>query len=354
VNTPQSPPAAEFGNTGLRFPKIVFGNSYFGNLYRVIPDETLGDIAAQWFEQTTGPVVIDTAGKYGAGLALENTGRLLKGLGVDSAQVVISNKLGWKRVPLTAAEATFEPGVWAGLEHDAEQCISYEGILECWEQGCELLGEYTPSLVSVHDPDEFLDAATSSADRSDRIGRIVEAYRALHDLKSRGCVKAIGIGAKNWRVIAELYERVALDWIMFANSLTIMRHPTELVTFMERAAKKGVGIINSAVFHGGFLTGGSYFDYRPVDENNTEDAPLFEYRKRLDALCERWSIEPAAACIQFALAGPGVSSLALNTSNPDRVRKNVEAGNCRLPVDFWDDLRRKGLIAAGYSYLPGE
>ena len=354
VNTPQCPPTSEFGNTGLRLPRIVFGNSYFGNLYRVLPDETLGAIVEQWVAQTQGPVVIDSAGKYGAGLALENTARHLRKLGIHPDQVVLSNKLAWKRVPLTSAEPTFESGIWADLKHDAVQCISYDGILECWEQGCELLGEYTPSLVSIHDPDEFLDAATSSADRSDRLNRIEDAYRALHDLKNQGRVKAIGIGAKNWRVIAELYERVALDWILFANSMTIMRHPPELVAFMEQAQRQNVGIINSAVFHGGFLTGGSHFDYRLVEEKREQDAPLFDYRRRLANLCDQWDIQPANACIQFGLCGPGVCSIALNTSNPDRVKENVEAGNNSLPSAFWNALRKEGLIGEDYPYTPVE
>jgi len=342
------PPASEFGDTGLCLPKIVFGNSYFGNLYRVLSEEMLGAITEQWIAQTEGTPVIDTAGKYGAGLALENTARQLRKLGIDPDQVVLSNKLAWKRVPLTTPEPTFESGVWANLRHDAEQNISYDGILECWEQGCDLLGEYSPSLVSVHDPDEYLAAAKSSSDRSDRIGNIIDAYRALHELKDEGRVKGVGIGAKDWRVIAELYGKVSLDWIMFANSLTIMHHPPELVAFMKKVKMENKGIINSAVFHGGFLTGGSHFDYRRVDEENDLDAPLFEYRNKFNAVCDRWHIRPATACIQFGLSGPGVSSIALNTSNPNRVKENVEAGITRLPAEFWDDLRDQGLLSSEY------
>ena len=344
----------EFGRTGLHLPRIIFGNSYFGNLYRVIPDETLGAITEQWFTQTRGPVVIDTAGKYGAGLALENTVRQLRKLEINPDRVVISNKLGWMRVPLVAEEPTFEPGIWAELKHDAEQRIGYEEILECWEQGCGLLDEYTPSLVSVHDPDEYLDAAASASDRAKRMESICDAYRALHELKNQGRVRAVGIGAKNWRIIEELYDLVSLDWIMFANSLTIMNHPPELVGFMERTSEDGLGLINSAVFHGGFLTGGAFFDYRPVEESRPGDASLFEYRARLNAQCERWEVDPATACVQFALAAPGVSSVALNTSNPARVEKNVDAGQCQLPASFWKDLREEGLIAPDYAYLPNK
>lgn len=55
-----------------------------------------------------------------------------------------------------------------GIDNDAEQDISYEGILRCYEQGNELLGDYNTSLASVHDPDEYLDAASSPEDRASR------------------------------------------------------------------------------------------------------------------------------------------------------------------------------------------
>ena len=49
-----------------------------------------------------------------------------------------------------------------------------------------------------------------------------------------------------------------------------------------------------------------------------------------------------------AVSGPGVSSIALNTSNPNRVKENVEAGNTHLPAGFWDALRDQGLLSVDY------
>ena len=73
------------------------------------------------FEHLPKPVVIDSAGKYGAGLALEVMGQCMRDLGIPPHDVIISNKLAWLRAPLTTPEPTFEPGAWFGLEHDAVQ-----------------------------------------------------------------------------------------------------------------------------------------------------------------------------------------------------------------------------------------
>ncbi len=77
--------------------------------------------------------------------------------------------------------------MWADLQHDAEQQISYAGIHQCWEQGCELLDEpYRPQLVSVHDPDEYLARRRASDERRRRFDDVLDAYRALGELEQRG------------------------------------------------------------------------------------------------------------------------------------------------------------------------
>lgn len=57
---------------------------------------------------------------------------------------------------------------------------------------------------------------------------------------------------------------------MLANSFTIMRHPPELVEYLESLAKRNVAFINSALTHGGFLVGGKFFDYREIDPSGEE------------------------------------------------------------------------------------
>lgn len=341
------------GNSGVRVPPLVFGTSCLGNLYEALPRATKLAISREWFAHVPAPVVLDSAGKYGAGLALEVIGANLRELGVAPDTVVISNKLGWLRTPLRTPEPTFEPGVWAGLAHDAAQRIDYAGILDCWEQGCELLGEpYRPQLASVHDPDEFLAAAASPDDRRRRFDQVLDAYRALADLRRRGEVRAVGVGAKDWRVIREIAAAVPLDWVMLANSLTILRHDPELLRFLDELVAAGTGVINSAVFHAGFLAGGRFFDYRETSPDDPADARLFAWRDAFFALCREHAVDPATACVQFALSPPGVVAVAMNTSKPENVAKNAAAVEATIPSEFWNATKDRGLIAANYPFLP--
>lgn len=336
----------------VEFPQIIYGTSYLGNLYRELSETEKLALMQEWFRVNTGKVMIDSAGKYGAGLALEMIGRGLEKLGIPNDQITISNKLGWYRVPLTTGEPTFEPGAWASLKFDAVQKISYSGILECWEQGCELLGcNYKPEVVSVHDPDEYLMAAISSADREKRLEDIRGAYRALFELKAKGEVKAVGIGSKDWLVIKELYGQVNFDWVMFANKFTIYHHPQEILDFFVQLQHDGVKIINSAIFNAGFLTGGEFFDYRLTNPENESDKPIFAWREKFFAVCIKYGIEPGDACLKFALSAPQVSAVALNPSKPHRMAHNKEVLETEFPEAFWNELKAEGVIDRNYPYL---
>ena len=340
------------GKTGIDCPSVIYGTSFLGNLYRELTEEEKLNLMRGWFSSSEGKVMIDSAGKYGAGLALEVIGRGLELLGIEPGQITISNKLGWYRVPLQTDEPTFEPGAWANLQHDAVQKISYDGILACWQQGCELLGgKYKPELVSVHDPDEYLAAALGEKDREKRFNDVLEAYRALFELKEKGEVKAVGVGCKDWLVIRELYPKVKFDWVMFANKFTLYHHPKEMITFLAELAGDGVGIINSAIFNAGFLTGGNYFDYRIADPEKPEDKPLFDWRIKFFAICQTYNIAPGDACLKFALSAPQIAAVALNPSKPERMATNRIILEKDFPSEFWQALKKAGVIDPQYPFL---
>ncbi len=319
---------------GVEVTPVIFGTSCLGNLYRVLPYETKLELARAWFRTAAKPA-IDSAGKYGAGLALESIGRALRDLAVPADGITVSVKLGWRRKPLTTPEPTFEPGVWAGLEYDAEQDISYHGIMRCYEEASELLGGRPIDLVSVHDPDEFLAGGGSVED-------ILGAYKALFELKQAGRVRGVGIGAKDWRVIRGLYNDIKFDWVMFACAPTILRHPRELREFMLKLKDDRVGIIDSALFNGGFLTGGAMLDYRKADP--VRDAALFQKRADYLAVCKDFSIDPAAAAVEYGFRQPGVVAVSLNTSDPARIPVNASYAQHKSPAEFWAELIRRKVI----------
>ena len=324
-------------------PKIIFGTSALGNLFSEPTHEEKKAVVQEILNHMETPV-FDSAGKYGAGLALEELGQCLDELGVDPAncKVLISNKLGWKRVPLVTPEPTFEPGAWVNLKNDAVQAISYEGILACYEQGNELLGKYASKIVSVHDPDEYLAGAKDEAELQKRREDVLGAYKALAELKAAGKVQSVGVGAKDISVIDFISDHVQLDWAMFACSVTPYAHGEVARGLLAKLGKQKVQVINSAVFNAGFLIGGDHFDYRKVERD--ADPELFEWRDKFNELCTEFGIKPAAACVQFSFLFPEIVSVALNTTKPSRVGSNVELANAVVPAAFWEKMKKAGLI----------
>ena len=332
-------------NPKVKLPPVIFGTSCLGNIYEATSYEDKFKIVKACIENAPGgKAVFDTAGKYGAGLALETLGKSLQELKFLPDEVIISNKLGWYQTKLTTPEPTFERDIWKGLKHDAIQKISYEGIQECYEQGNKLLGNYKSQMVSVHDPDEYLDAATDKSDEEIRFTHILNAYKALFELKEKGQVSSVGIGAKNWKAIKRISEFVDLDWIMIANSLTVFSHPKDLLTFLNTMHKKNVTIINSAVFNGGFLIGSDYFNYVHVDKQTERGKYLYQWRNDFFSICKEFNIEPATACFNFAFNLPCVDSIALSTKRADRVGSNVMMATKLVPYSFWEAMADKGLI----------
>ncbi len=316
----------------MKLTPVIFGTSCLGNLYKSIPMETKVAIAAEWFKAFEHPVV-DSAGKYGAGLSLECIGKALKTLGKKNGDLTISVKLGWRRSRRLnpGEEPTFEPGAWAGLEYDAVQDISARGIIACFNEARELLGgEYDIQMVSVHDPDEFV---ASGGDIKDVVG----AYQTLFRLKDdQEGVKSVGIGAKDWRIIRELWNRgVRFDWAMFACQPTLLVHPPELISFVNELKAAGVTLIDSAVFNGGFLIGSDMLDYRKADPK--KDAAAFAFRSCYLELCSRYGLDPAAPAVEYAYR-LGFDAVALNTASPHRILKNAAYANAKAPEAFWREL----------------
>ncbi len=330
--------------TRISLPSVVFGTSGLGNLFVTLEEEEKLDIVRECVAVSKGKVVFDSAGKYGAGLALEVLGNCLRQLKVHPDNVVISNKLAWLRTELKTEEPLFEPGVWKNLKYDAIQRISYDGIMECFEQGNELLNGYVAQMLSVHDPDEYLILAEDKEEEGKRYMDILDGYNALFDLKQKGKVESIGVGAKDWRIVKKIAGDVPLDWIMIANSMTVKYHPEELIDFIVDMESKGVHVINSAVFHSGFLVGSNYFDYRPVQKGTAKGDGLYLWRKEFFKVCDEFDIKPAHACIQFGLNVPGVKSIALNTTDVERVKENLDMSAIELPFEFWEALKTKKLI----------
>ena len=290
------------GSTGLHVPPICFGTAALGNVDRVIPEQSKLAICGEWFRGVSPPVWIDADYRHGEGVALEVLGRMLRRLDVASDEVVVN------------------------LVLDGQQS-SGQGIAECWEKSCLLLGDdYRPKLVSIDRPDD-------------------DAWRAANELKNAGQVAGVGMVVNDLQGATDLVSPLEPDWLTLAGGFTLMRQRAEAVALMATATEKQVPIVLAGVFEGGFLVGGNQLDGRGLNADDSANRALFAWRKAFVALCDGHGIRPAHACIQFAISAPSVVAVLVESSYADRVAENIKSVCQKVPDNFWESMREEGLLA---------
>jgi D-threo-aldose 1-dehydrogenase len=290
-----------FGALGLTVPPIVFGTAALGNVPQVIPEQRKLEICGQWFQHVAPPVFIDAAYRHGDGLALEVLGRMLRRLDVGRDEVILH---------LT-------------LEADR--------VADEWEKSCQLLGrKYRPKLVSIRDADE-------------------QAWRAISQLKAAGKVLGAGISTNDFSELGSFTP--AVDWAVLTGSFTAMRHPATLLTSMAELAARQIPIVVSGVFEGGFLVGSNRLNGHVLSSDDPADRSRLAWRTSFAALCHGHDITPAQACIQFALSGPGVVAVVVNSSHPNRVAETACCAQRVVPDGFWTSMKEERLLAADYPYI---
>jgi D-threo-aldose 1-dehydrogenase len=299
-------------NTGLRLPPILLGTSALGNVGRVMTDQAKIALCGEFLQQVAPPVWLEVSYADGDGMAIEVLGRALRRLDVSGAEVAIQ---------LALDTRTFDAADAAGTSRT-------DSIAECWDKCCRLLGEeFRPKLVSIEDADE-------------------ESWRVLGELKAAGEVRGIGIATADWRGAAERVAALAPDWVML-RGYTVMRHSAEMISCLTGLAAQPVPVVLRGVFEGGFLVGSSRLDGRVLHSEDAADRSILAWRKGFVALCDGHGITPAHACIEFALAGPGVVAVRLETSYADRVVQNVQSVAQNVPANLWQSMKEEGLLGEG-------
>ncbi len=303
-------PRTPLGNTGFFVPPIVFNTAALGNVRRVITEQAKAAICGEWFRNVIPPVFAHIMYRYGDGMALEVLGRTLRRLEINSDEVVIQLSLDGES--LTSS---------AGLSGEAAQC---------WEKSCQLLGDkYQPKLISVSVTDD-------------------DAWRMAAELKYAGTVHGVGVAITDWQASREWIAINVPDWIVLCGC-TMMRHTPEMLAFIAQLSNRQIPVVLKGVFDCGFLVGGNRLVGRVLNVNNATDRSWLAWRKAFVALCDGHGVSPAHACIQFALSLPGVVSVQVDSSYPDRVAENIRSAYTEVPVNFWASMKEEGLLQEGIS-----
>jgi D-threo-aldose 1-dehydrogenase len=273
---------------------------------------------------------IDTAPLYGHGLAEQRVGRAVAG--ASHAGLVISTKVGrLLRAGAPRDESQYHDGISfykdvpsAGPMWD----FSYDGVRKSVEESLERTGIGRFDILHLHDPDDHLGQAGTTA------------YRALRDMRAEGMVTAIGAGANRSAPLAELIRACDLDVVLLAGRYTLLDQ-TAMADLLPLCENRGVSVAIGGVFNSGILidpVAGAHFNYLPADQANLAKA------RAIQEICEEYELPLAAAAIQFPLAHPRVCSVLIGPRTISELDTDLSLFEVEIPPQLWADLRREGLL----------
>lgn len=305
----------------LSLTELGFGGAPIGNLFRAVADdEARRTVDAAW---AAGIRYFDTAPHYGLGLSERRLGQALQQRRRD--EYVLSTKVGRLLEPNpTPSGSDLATGGFAVPDTYRRRFdFSRDGVHRSLASSLARLGTDRIDIVYVHDPDDHLDEAISTA------------VPALTELRDQGVIGAVGVGMNQWQAPLRLIRESDLDVVMLAGRWTLVDRSGE--PLLAECARRGVQVVAAAPFNSGLLArdpppSDATFDYGRVPSD------IHARATGLSEICRRHGVPLPAAALQFPLRAALVSAVVCGL----RSVGEVEAARTNLAVDIptqaWAEL----------------
>lgn len=318
------------GASGLSVPVLAFGTATFGGgseFFRKWGTTDLADarrLIDACFD--AGLNFFDTADAYSAGAAEEILG---EALGPRASQAIVATKIGYRSGP-------GPNGIGAGRQHIVTAC----------EASLKRLGRDYIDLLQLHGFDEN--------------APVEETLRAFDDLIRAGKVRYVGgSNFSGWHLVkmATAAARLGLPRPVSHQvyySLLCRDYEHEL---MPAGFDQGIGAIVWSPLSGGKLSGKIHRD-RPLDADSRTakmggvspgDAKLFDILDVLRAIANERGRTVSQVAINWLLARPTVSSVAIGARSVEQLVDNIGAVEWTLSDE---DVQRLNAVSAQPAPYP--
>jgi D-threo-aldose 1-dehydrogenase len=303
-------------------PPLGLGTAPLGGLYTEVDEDEAHAVVRRAWEH--GVRVFDTAPHYGAGLAEQRLGAVLRQLPRD--EIVVCSKVG--RVLQRGRDRDFAKFFRGSPALHPEFDFSADGVRRSLESSLERLGIDRLDVVHVHDPDDHGDQA------------VAEAIPELARMRDEGIIGAVGAGMNQVEMLVRFAEETDVDCFLVAGRYTLLDQSAGR-DLLPLCAERGISVIIGGVFNSGILADpkpGARYDYAPAD------ADLVARARRLQGICARHGVALAAAAVQLPIAHPAVTTVLVGARSTREVDEDVALFNQPIPDDLWAELRAEGLL----------
>lgn len=324
----------QLSQTNLWVSEIGLGGASIGNLYKEASFKNCYETIHQAL--ASGICYFDTAPEYGHGLSERRMGDILREVKRD--KFILSTKVGdflYAQHHQLPPASKFVNQLPFHLRYD----YSYDGIMRGFEDSLQRLGLNCIDIVLVHDLDPIIhDEKTFSEYFKTYID---SGYAALHQLRSEGVIKAIGLGVKKWEVCEKALKYGDYECFMLQGNYTLLEQPSASFLTHTCLAKR-ISVLIAGPYASGILaTGakkGAYFHHTEANDS------ILEKVKKIQAICDAFQVPLQAAAMQFPLRHPAVASVVVGTSSPELIKANVDYANFSIPEGLWNALKEADFI----------
>lgn len=323
----------KMGRVDLMVSAFAFGTAPIGNIFRPISEQNArAMIDTAW---NAGVRFFDTAPMYGHGLSELRSGAALRWKERDD--FVLASKVGRVLKPARRADIDFTPWVDAApftMHFD----YTYDGTMRAFEDSLQRLALERMDMCFIHDIDVF----TRGDEQPEVFAQAMDgAWRALEQLRSEGLVKVIGVGVNEWQVCHEALKQRDFDAFLLAGRYTLLEQEA-LDEFLPLCAERGAAVVVGGGFNSGILaTGavaGAKYNYAPAPQE------VMTKVASIEKVCREFSVDLAAAALQFVVAHPSIPSFIAGTRTVEQLQQNLDWFSAAIPDQFWAELKNKGLL----------
>lgn len=323
------------GTTDVRVGRLGFGGVPLGNLYRSWT--TLETLQTVQTAASLGVDYFDTAPLYGFGLSERRLGLALPE--ANCVDPVVSTKVGRTLYPLQGQPA--DHGIFVDAPpFGAKFDFSYGGIMRQVEDSLQRLGRDRVDCLVIHDLGLWHMQTRETLGQN--LGDLKNGgLRALTELRRSGVVRAIGAGANELTLCRDFIDMPEVDFILLALRYTLLDQ-TAFPEILDMAVAAQTSIVLGAPFQSGILATGAgrtgKMNYADADPDS------LSLVRRIEEICQNYSVPLKAAALQFPLHHPAVISVLAGMATPTEVQQNVSAMEHAIPGEFWESLKSAGLL----------
>ncbi len=299
----------KIGQTGLEVTEICFGTSSLGDMpetYGYVCDEARAIETVAAILDGHDVNFIDSSRVYGDGRSEERIGAAIRARGGLPPDFVLATKL----------DRDTRTG-----RFDAAQAR------QSLEESLTALGLDKVQILHLHDPEYCRDL--------DEVTRSGGALDELFKIKEDGLTDAVGLAMGRIDLMFPLLKSYPFDVLINHNRLTLLNQTA--ADMYDFAHESGIAVFNAAPYAGGVFAKGS--NAMPLITYQTADDGALEPVRKIESLCAKYGVSPAALALQFSMRDPRVTSTIVGISKPSRIDQTIHYATEEVPQILWDEIK---------------